>query len=205
MNDKSLMKWGGLSAFAFVVLFTISIAMYWVTGGLDFRAWVPLFSGLVCFWFIASIAAYDYLKTAEYALARVGFGFALMSVAILFLEAVVWGADRIVLRTTLSDPQPEVTELGALFSSLHHTVLWFIGIWYTFWGLGFLRMTGKAKIVGAAMLTNAGLHIGDYLFVRISETGPFVEVWHLGAQVSNLVAYSFLGLLLLEVSRAQEN
>ena len=199
------MKWGGLSAFAFVALFTISIATYWVTGGLEFRAWVPLFSSLVCFWFIASIAAYDYLKVQQYALARVGFGFALMSIVILFLEAVVWGADRIVLRTAPSILALEVTELGALFASLHHMVLWFIGIWYAFWGLGFLRLTGKAKIVGAAMLTNAGFHIGDYLFVRIGETGLFVAIWHLGAQVSNLVAYSFLGLVLLEVSRANEN
>ena len=205
MNDKSLMKLGGLSAFAFVALFTISIATYWVTGGLEFRAWVPLFSSLVCFWFIASIAAYDYLKVQKYALARVGFGFALMSIMILFLEAVVWGADRIVLRTVPSNPPPEVTELGALFTSLHHMVLWFIGIWYAFWGLGFFRLTGKAKIVGAAMLTNAGFHIGDYLFVRIGETGLFVEIWHLGAQVSNLVAYSFLGMVLLGVSRAKEN
>ena len=205
MNDKSLMKWGGLSAFAFVALFTISIATYWVTGGLEFRAWVPLFSSLVCFWFIASIAAYDYLKVQKYALARVGFGFALMSIMILFLEAVVWGADQIVLRTAPSNPPPEVTELGALFTSLHHMVLWFIGIWYAFWGLGFFRLTGKAKIVGAAMLTDASFHIGDYLFVRIGETGLFVEIWHLGAQVSNLVAYSFLGMVLLGVSRAKEN
>jgi hypothetical protein len=98
-----------------------------------------------------------------------------------------------------------VTELRALFASLHHMVLWFIGIWYAFWGLGFFRLKGKAKIVGAAMLMNAGLHVGDYLFIRIGETGLFVEVWHLGAQFSNLVAYSFLGLLLLEVSRAKQN
>ena len=141
------------------------------------------------------------MKTEEYALARVGFGFALMSFVILFLEAVVWGADRIVLRAALPDLPAEVTELGALFVSLHHAVLWFLGIWKVFWGLGFFRLTGKAKIVGAAMLINAGFHIGDYLFVRIGETGLFVETWHLGAQVSNLVAYSFLGLLLLEVSR----
>jgi hypothetical protein len=205
MNDKSLMRWGGLSAFAFVVLFTISIAAFWVTGGLEFRAWVPLFSSVVCFWFIASIAAYDYLKTAEYALARIGFGFALMSVIILFLEAVVWGADRIVLRIAPSNPQSEVTELGALFASLHHAVLWFIGIWYALWGIAFFRMKGKAKIVGAAMLLIAGLNIGDYLFVRMSETGLLVEAWHLGGQVSNLVAYSFLGLLLLEESRRKEN
>jgi len=204
MNDKSLMKWGGFSAFAFVALFTISIATYWVTGGLEFRAWVPLFSSLVCFWFVASIAAYDYLKAEKYALARVGFGFALMSFVILFLEAIVWGADRIVLRTTHANPPPEVTELSALFASLHHTVLWFIGIWYALWGLGFFGLKGKAKIVGVAMLTNAGLHIGDYLFVRIGETGPFVEIWHLGAQVSNLVAYAFLGMVLLGVSRAKE-
>ena len=61
MNRTTLMKFGGISAFGFVVLFTISIVAYWVTGGLEFRAWVPLFSSLVCFWFVAAIAVYDYL------------------------------------------------------------------------------------------------------------------------------------------------
>jgi hypothetical protein len=201
MNSTYLMRMGSISAFAFVVLFTISIATYHVTGGLDFRAWVPLFSSLVCFWFVAAIAAFDYLRKANYALAKVGFGFAFISIVILFLEAAVWGADRMILRASLPEPQPTLTELGALFTSLHLMVLWFIAIWYALWGAGFLRLEGKAKLIGVAMILVAGFHMGDYLLFRIGETGQLAEFWHLGSQGFNLIAYIFLGFLLLEESR----
>ena len=109
-------------------------------GGLEFRAWVPLFSSLVCFWFIASIAAYDYLINVDYMMARIGWGFALLSIIILFLEAIVWGADRMILKTVGSESHETLTELRALFNSLHVMVLWFIGIWYALWGTAFYRM-----------------------------------------------------------------
>jgi hypothetical protein len=197
------MRLGGVCAFVFVVLFTISIAAYWITGGLEFRAWVPLFSSLVCFWLVATIAVYDYLTKAEYALARVGFGFAIISVVILFLEAAVWGADQMILRTSTPEQQPALTQLGALFTSLHLMVLWSIAIWYALWGVGFLRLAGKAKFAGTAMILVAGFHMGDYLLYRAGEMGQFAEFWHLGSQGFNLIAYSLLGLLLLEASRAK--
>jgi cytochrome bd-type quinol oxidase subunit 1 len=81
-----------------------------------------LFSTLVCCWFVAALSAYDYLKAEQYPFARIGLGFAILSIVILLLEAIVWGADRMVLRSAETVAQPEFTELNALFSSLHSAV-----------------------------------------------------------------------------------
>jgi hypothetical protein len=98
---------------------------------------------------------------------------------------------------------PEFTELKALFSSLHTAVFWTIGIWYALWGVGFLRMSGGAKLAGAAMIGVAGAHCIDYLLLRLAVTGQFIDIWHLvGGQGLNLVAYSALGFVLLNASRS---
>jgi len=205
MNRTTLMKFGGISAFGFVVLFTISIVAYWVTGGLEFRAWVPLWSSLVCFWFVAAIAVYDYLAKPEYALARVGLGFAILSIIILFLEGTVWGADRMVLRVQGSQDQTVLTELRALFDTLHLMVLWFIGIWYALWGAAFLRLGGRGRFIGAAMALVAIFHFGEYLLYRLGVTGMSLEIWHLGSQGFTMITYVLLGLLLLQESKVARN
>lgn len=199
--NRTLMKFGGISAFGFVVLFIISTVAIWVTGGLEFRAWVPLFSSLVCFWFVAAIAAYDYLAKTEYALARVGLGFAILSIIILFLEATVWGADRIVLHVQGSEDQAVLTELRALFNALHVMVLWFIGIWYAFWGAAFLRLGGRGRFIGVAMALTAIFHFGDYLLYRLGVTEMSLQIWHIGSTGFNMIAYVLLGLLLLQESK----
>ena len=205
MNRTTLMKFGGISAFGFVVLFTILIVASWVAGGFEFRAWVPLFSSVVCFWFVAAIAVYDYLAKPAYALARVGFGFAILSIIILFLEATVWGADRMVLRVQGSEDQAVLTELRALFNALHVMVLWFIGIWYALWGAAFLRLGGRGRFIGAAMALVAFFHFGDYLLYRLGVTGMSEQIWHLGSQGFNIITYVLLGLLLLQESKVARN
>ncbi len=126
-----------------------------------------------------------------------------MSIVILLLEAIVWGADRMVLQSAEPVAQLELTELKALFNSLHSAVLWTIGIWYALWGVGFLRMSGGARLTGVAMIGVAGAHIVDYLLLRLGVTGQLVEIWHLvGSQGLNLVAYLALGVVLLKASRS---
>ena len=203
MASPAFLKLGAFSAFAFVGLLTISIAAYWITGGLEFRAWVPLFASAVFFWFIATIAAYEILAKAEYMFARVGLGFAILSIIVLLLEAAVWGADRIVLRASDSSNPSTLSELRALFDSLHLLVLWLIGIWYAFWGIGFFRLTGKARFAGIAMMLVAIFHFGDYLLYRVGVSGSLAEYWHLGSQGFNLIAYVILGLMFLEVSKSE--
>jgi hypothetical protein len=201
MPNTGLFKWGGISALCFVGLFTTSIAAYWVTGGIAFRAWVPLFSSLVCFLLVATLAGYEHLAKSHYALARIGLGFALLAIVMLFLEAAVWGADRMVRRADPAVVQPEPTHLLALFSSLHMMVLWFIGIWMALWGVAFFQLAGGAKAVGVPMMLVAGFNAVDYVLARLGVAGTFVEFWHLGGQVMLLTAFTMLGLLLIRMTR----
>jgi hypothetical protein len=202
MSDKRLMKWGGISALVFVALLTTSIVTAWVTGaGIAFRAWVPLWSTLVCFLVIAAIAGYDYVAKSHYALARVGLGFAVLAIIFLFLEGAVWGADRMVRRAEAAAGQPELTHLLALFNSLHMMVLWFIGLWLALWGAALVRLGGRAKTAGVLMLLLAGFNAVDYLLARLGQAGRIVDLWHLGGQIILLSAFTMLGLVLLAAWR----
>jgi hypothetical protein len=201
MSDRVLLKWGGISAHVSVVLLIISIVTFWVTGGLEFRAWVPLFSTFACFLLVATLATYDCLARSQYPLARAGLGFAALSILTFFLEAAVWGADRMVLRVVDTAAADGLTPLLAVFNSLHMMVLWFIAIWMALWGIGFLRVPGKGRLAGTFMVLVAGFHMVDYLLARLGRTGLPVELWHLGSQVMLLSALTTLGLLLVEASR----
>ncbi len=204
-RDKRLMKWGGLSALVFVVLLAISIATGWVTGaGISFRAWVPLWCTLLCFLVVAALAGYDYLTQSHYALARIGMGFAALTVIIFFLEGAVWGADRIVLRAEAPSVEPGLTHLLALFNSLHAMVFWFVALWLGVWGAGFVQLQGKAKVAGVLMLMKIPTNMLDYTFLRLGKTGLSLDLYHLGSQVILLSAFAMLGLVLLEASRVTE-
>ena len=83
-------------------------------------------------------------------------------------------------------------------------VLWFIAIWMVLWGIAFVRIPRKGRVAGTFMLLNAGFHMVDYLLARMSQTGALVDLWHLGSQVMLLSAFTTLGLLLIEESRATD-
>jgi len=204
VNNDSLMKWGGLSSFVFVGLLATSIGVAWITGGIEFRGWVPLFSSLLCFWFVATLAGYEYLSKSHYALARVGMGFAVFAFIMLFFEAAVWGADREFLGVTTLEPPSETTSLSVLFGSLNLYVIWFVGLWCAFWGAGFVRIPGKGRAVGVSMILVAGFNAVDYLLFRVGESGILVEMWHLGGQICLLSAFSLLGLLMLDASKPKD-
>ena len=204
MEDRTLLKWGGISALIFVALLTSSIITFWVTGGIEFKAWVPLFSTLVCFLVVAVLAGYEYLAKSHYALARVGLGFAALSLMTLLLEAVVWGADKMVLRSGGGAMQSGITPLMATFNSLHMLVLWLIAIWLACWGAGLVRLPGKAKLAGTFMLLVAPGHLVDYALARLGRVGLPADLWHLGSQIMLLSSFMFLGLLLLNTSREEQ-
>jgi len=196
------MQWGGISALAFVGLFSISIATGWITGaGITFRAWVPLWSILVCFLVVAALAGYEYLARTQYALARIGLAFAALTIIFFFLEGVVWGADRIVLRVEMPAESPNSSHLLVLFGSLHKAVFWFVGLWMGFWGAGFVQHRGRAKVMGILMLLKVPTNAVDYSLARLELTGPLIDLYHLGSQIVLLSAFALLGLVLVETSR----
>jgi hypothetical protein len=201
MLDEKLMKWGGVSALTFVTLLSISIITFWITGGIEFRAWVPLFSTIACFLLVATLAGYDFLAKSHYALARIGLGFGALSVLTLFLEAAVWGADRMMLRAGMAPVQVQLTPQLALFNSLHMMVLWLIGIWMVVWGMGFFRMPGKGKAAGTFMMLVGPFHLVDYVLARLGHAGLFADLWHLGSQIMLLSSFGLLGLILINASK----
>ena len=208
MNDQKLMQWGGISALMFVALLTTSIITAWIAGEgtpvITFRAWVPLWSTLQCFLVVAAIAGYSYLAPHHYALARIGIGFAALTIMTFFLEGAVWGADQMVLRAETPAGEPGLTHLLALFNSLHAMVFWFVALWLGVWGIGFVQLQGKAKVAGVFMLLKIPTNLLDYTFLRLGELGSWLALYHLGSQIILLGAFAFLGLVLLEASQKSE-
>lgn len=201
MNNRDLLRWGSRSAHIAVVLLTISIASYWVTGGLDFKAWIPLFSAFTCFLLVASLAAYEHLACHEYSLARVGAAFGALTIFTFLLEAVAWGADRLI-RAASPAASETFTPMLALFTSLHTMVIWLIIFWTASWGVGFIRLGGRSRLAGIFLSLGAGFHAVDYVLLRMGQAGLHVELWHLGSQLILLGAFGTLGVVLLEASRA---
>jgi len=84
MNEKPLMKWGGICAYVFTVLFAISMIIHWFSqGGIPSQMpsvseWADMFSGsasrtltvlfsiMACFYVVVAYATYDYLRKTSY-------------------------------------------------------------------------------------------------------------------------------------------
>jgi len=201
LSYRGLLSWGGISAWIAALLLAISIASYWITGGIEFRAWVPLFSAFACFLMVTTTATYEYLAPLQYSLARAGLPFAALSILILLLEAAVWGADRTLRRAASSVGLTELTPQSALFNSLHMLVLWLIAVWMALWGLALLRTSGAAaRTTGIFMCSVAGFNAVDYLLARLGQEDILVELWHLGGQISLLGVLTTSGWLLSAAS-----
>jgi hypothetical protein len=114
MNDRSLLKWGGICTFAAMILFAAMLVVIQVTGGLEWTAWTPVFSIFICLYVVVLLAAYDYLATTHYALARIGFACGLLLMVVLFIEVAAWGADRMLLRSSSTPPDAELSPMLAL-------------------------------------------------------------------------------------------
>ncbi len=204
MNDRSLLKWGGFCAFALVILFAAMDVVIEVTGGLQWKAWVPVFSIIICLYVIVLLAAYDFVKKTHYALARIGFAFGLLLIVVLFAEVAAWGADRMILRSGSTAVGAELSPMLALFSSTHTLAIWFHGLWMGFWGAAFIRLPGKARVAGALMLLFALLYSIDYLLLRLGDAALEKVVHSLG-HVALLISHWLLGMLLVQASKASDH
>jgi hypothetical protein len=201
MNNRVLLKSGGVCAFALVILFAAILVVTKVTGGSAWRAWVPAFSIFICLYVVVLLAAYDYLKETDYALARIGFAFGLLLIVVLFAEVAAWGADQMMLREGFTATGTQLSPMLALFTSTHTLAIWFHGLWMGLWGAALIRHSGKAKVAGALMLLFAFLYSIFYLLLRLGS--PLAELAHSGGSVALLISHWLLGMLLLEASKRQ--
>ena len=49
------------------------LAVAIVMDGLEWRAWIPVFSVVICLYVVILLAVYDYLAQTHYTLAKIGF------------------------------------------------------------------------------------------------------------------------------------
>jgi hypothetical protein len=194
MTNTTLFRWGGIAAWAYVVVQGASYVSGWVTGGIEFTAFVPLFSsGLACL-LVATVAGYGYLVRSHSAFAKFGLAFAVLAITFMFLEAAVWAS------RDAGDPASEATMM-ALFGALHLIVLWMVALWYGCWGIGFVQLTGTAKTTGVTMIVLSVLNMLNYIFEQSGATGVLVTAQSYAGPVTLLAINVLLGRELLSSSR----
>jgi hypothetical protein len=131
--------------------------------GIEFRAFVPLFSLALIFRLMAALAGYELLAKTHYGLARAGLGFAFLAIIMMFLEAAVWGAR--------SASSVDVADMVALFDSLHLMVLWFVALWVLCWGLAFIQESGAARALGALFIFHVFVNLLRYFTIQFEIGG----------------------------------
>lgn len=203
MTDRTLLRWGGFCAFAWVIVFAALLVVSIAMGGLNWTAWMPVFSIVICLYVIILLAGYDYLAKTYYALARIGFAFGLLLIVVLFAEVAAWGAERMILRSNPTGGEAALSPMLALFNSTHTLAIWFHGLWMGFWGAAFIRLPGKSKVTGALMLLFALFYSIYYLLLRL-DSSTLAEAAHSSGHVALLVSHWLLGMLLLEASKLPE-
>ncbi|HSM17698.1 MAG TPA: hypothetical protein VK845_11985 [Gemmatimonadales bacterium] len=197
-RDRTLLRWGAVSTFAAVIVFVVMLVVTQVEGGLDWAAWVPTFSIFTCLYVVFLLAGYEYLAPSHGAHAKLGLGFGLLLIVVLFAEIAAWSADRMLSAITTGDAA--LSPMLALFNSTHVLAIWFHGLWLAFWGAAFVQMSGRARLVGGLMLAFAASYSVYYLLLRLGY--PSEAEWaHTTGHVFMVISHWLLGLMMLKASR----
>jgi hypothetical protein len=214
MNEKALLKWGGICALIFMVLFIVWGVIYWTSQGISSqipkvnewagilsgsvsRISVVLFSIFMCFYVIAAYATYDYLLKTSYTFSRIGFAFVLLWIIIVFIKTGIIAAGNLIVLSAVPDFATQLSILMVLYSSFHILAIWFWALFPFFWALAFIKLRGNDKIVGVLFLVLSILAILYYIFFRIGNIW-IAEIIHLVGHVVFAISNFFLALVLLE-------
>jgi len=217
MNEKVLMKWGGICAFAFVVLFIVWAAMLWITQGIPSqmptvsdwadtlagsvsRISVILFSIFMCFYVVVAYATYDYLRKTSYGLSRIGFGFAVLWIITVFIVTSIFAAGKIIVLSGAPGFEAQLFAIMALAGGLHIYAIWFWALFPFLWGMAFVKLEGKNKIVGILFLVVAFLAVLYYAFLRAGNIW-IAEFTHLLGHIAFIVSHFFLAMVLIAASK----
>lgn len=220
MNEKPLMKWGGISSFVFVVLLTITVVLYWAAqGGIPsrmptvgewadmvsgnaFRTVIVLFSIMACFYVVVVYATYDYLRKTSYGLARIGFGFAVLWIITFFIEMGLIAAGKNIALVHASDFETQLSVIINLLGSMHIIIIWFWALFPFLWGLAFIKLEGRNKTVGYLFLATTVFAVLYYMFLRVGNI-RIAEISHLLGHIVFIVSHFFLALILIAESKKQ--
>jgi len=216
MKSPILIKWGGICIYIFIVLWITLTILFNLNGiptrpptlqewaqmlsGNSFGVTLSLFSISMFFWLVITLAVYDYLVERQYALARIGYGFALLLFMIIFLEIATLAAGRTIAEANGADVESDLYPIITLFGAEHNLAIWFHGLWFFFWGLGFIKIDGKERIVGCLLLTFVAFYIVFYINLRMGNV--FVgELCHMAGHIMMLSSYVVLAPLLMKASK----
>ena len=140
MSSEALFRWGGVTAIVWVIVFTAMLAVTFLAGGIEWAAWIPTFSIVICLYVILLVSASEYVAKFDYPLARIGYMFGLLLMVVLFAEVAAWGTDRMITSSGEGGEEEELSSMLALFNSTHTLAIWFHGLW-----MGFVRGTDPLR------------------------------------------------------------
>ena len=193
MKKETFLKWGALAAIVFVLL----AGFDYISGGPNSDFFVPLFSCVLIFRFIAALAGYELIARTHYGLARVGLGFAYFAIVMMFLEAAVWGAK--------SSSGIDHAGMVALFDSLHLMVLWFVALWVLCWGIALVQGAGIARVLGGLFIFHFFVNLLRYFTIQFELDGVLVSINSVVGPVTLLGTYLLLGIVLWAASQATQD
>lgn len=217
MNDKPLMKWGGICAFVFAILWVIGLIFSLIAEGIPsqmptvsewgntltggtYRTAILLFGIGMFFYVVAAYAVYDYLRKTSYGLSRTGFGFVTLFIIFYFVWFTLMAAGKNIVLSGASNYQTQLAVIMNLSGSLLLPFLWFIVFYTFFWGLAFVKLAGMNKTVGFLSLATALISLLFYVFSLIGNV--FIcNILDLILIIVFIVANFFIGLILTAESK----
>ena len=220
MPERSLLKWGGICAYAAGIIIIVASASMWIGYGgipsqvpdagdsvalLSGGAWrtalvawgASLFVSMVVFF-----AIYDYLKKTSYGLATVGLGFALAWLIVMAVLMPILAAGKVIALIQSPGYEQQLFLIMIMFGCIHRMLL-LIAIAYPLcWGLAFLKGGGNARITGILLLATAVFYSCYYVFERLGSVWT-AEFFHLLGHIPWIVSHFTLGLVLTAAARKE--
>ena len=220
MNERVLMKWGGVTAFLFVALFVLSSCLALLAQGLPsdppstlewaevltsapWRAFVPVFSIAMCLLVVVAAASYRFLTRLHPSLATVGLAFGVLLIVIVFVEIAVFGAAGAIAGSDDGEMENRLAPLQALLGGLHTLAIWFHGLWLGVWGLGFLKLRGRTRLIGVLLLSFSGIYATYYGLLRVGNLVA-AELTHLVGHSALVVSHLLLGMVLVAAASSND-
>lgn len=211
MVNRTLMKWGGVSAFLYAGLLlaflVVSLPTYasmkqnpgiseWaglVSGG-AFGTAVLLWAVCLCLFVVVLAAVYDYLRQTDPGQALIGSAFVLIMVALSFTYVGLLTAARSIAVAAPSGMEQQLGVIRSLMSGLDAPLVWCIILLNLFWGFAFRKRSGRSGTAGLLMIGVGVIRFANYNLGRFDLT--------MAAGITGLLAAAVHILATVYIARA---